>query len=168
MSTGSGQIKRGRSTISLKTFVNGVFSKMMGKRRANISRELENEVKRRLEAGETPKDIEKSLWGTKYQISKSSVYTIKRRMAQQPHVDMLRKLTRDWLNEIREVNPIKLTVPLIEPIFSASQLLRMTKLLQERTIDSLKAEPSHDFGTPEEQEAQRWRAQVEKILTSPS
>jgi hypothetical protein len=85
-----------------------------------------------------------------------------------PHLQALRRLTHDWLNEVSEVNPLKLISPLVDAQLSASGLLQWTTILRKQGLHAIDTQSADDSSSLKREEGcHRWVAQVESNLHFP-
>lgn len=137
---------------------------MAGMRRKNIREKQRQEVRTlHFEEGLTVEAIFKHYEKTSKRISESSIYDIiaKARKATgiQPHHRMLRSLTERWLQEIRELNPIKLAWQYAELMLSAGGLLDLVQKADvKENLEIQEAQPDARVSIG------RWRTIVQKDL----
>ena len=137
---------------------------MTGIRRKNISENRKQEVRTlHFEKGWTVPAIYTYCRRTPMQISKSSIYKIiaeeNKATRTQPHHRMLRSLTESWLQEIRELNPIRLVWQLVELTFSAGGLLDLAQKTDvKKDLETQEVQPDARASIG------RWRANVHKDL----
>ncbi|MCX5991244.1 MAG: hypothetical protein NTZ04_02780 [Chloroflexi bacterium] len=135
----------------------------MGIRRKNITPKQKHEVLQCLKEGLSVGAVAGAVG-----LCESTVYKIRHEahkadQVDHPHQQTLRKLTQCWLDEARQLDVLKKSIPVMDQFLSASGLLRLAQEVQKSGgLGNLQTKSQSDHASQQVPEGGQWVALAEK------